>query len=149
MNMKKKTLLYIEDNEDHARILELTLKKLGISLDFQWVRSGEEALNYLLSKAQSREKRSGMPDLILIDLKLTGADGFSVIHAIKSDETLKLIPVIVLTSSEDQDDIRKAYQNYANSYIAKSIETSAYRKQIAALVQYWTEINFSPNFSDE
>jgi two-component system response regulator len=142
--MKDRTLLYIEDNEDHAQILELTLRKLGIPLNFHWARSGEEALEYLFKKVMSINGSSSLPDLILIDLKLTKADGFSVIHRIKSHAHLKMIPVVVLTSSEDPGDVKNAYSNFANSYIAKSIETSAYRKQIESVVYYWMEVNCSP-----
>lgn len=148
--MKDKTLLYIEDNEDHAQILELTLKRLSLPLNFHWVRSGEEALAYLYEKCNGCNGNSVLPDLILIDLKLTKADGFSVIHRLKSHDFLKMIPIVVLTSSEDPGDVKNAYCNFANSYIAKSIETSAYRKQIEAVVYYWMEVNCSPvNISEK
>jgi len=140
----KKTLLYVEDNEDHAHILELTLKKLNLSINLKWVKSGEEALEYLKVRNTNRDSRKDLPDLILIDLKLTKIDGFRLIRKIKTDENLKLIPVVVLTSSEDQSDVNTAYRNYANSYIAKSIETFMYRKQIESVINYWMEINSPP-----
>lgn len=141
----KKTLLYVEDNEDHAHILELTLRRLNLSINLEWAKTGEEALEYLESRSINKNSMRELPDLILIDLKLTKIDGFRLIKEIKTDENLKLIPVVVLTSSEDPSDINTAYRNYANSYIAKSIETSMYRKQIESVINYWMEINSPPH----
>jgi len=135
----KKTLLYVEDNEDHAHILELTLRKLDLSINLKWVKTGEEALEYLKARSINKNSMGELPDLIIIDLKLTKMNGFGLIKKIKIDENLKLIPVVVLTSSEDPLDINTAYRNYANSYIAKSIETSMYRKQIESVINYWME----------
>lgn len=143
--MKSKTILYVEDNEDHVFILQLTLKKIGIPVHIEWLNNGQDAMDYLNCKGKYSQRQDTPPDLILIDLKMAGIDGCSLIKTIKTDERLRLIPVIVLSSSEDPGDIEAAYHNYANSYIPKSIDASMFRKQIETLVYYWININCPPS----
>lgn len=142
--MKSKTILYVEDNEDHVFILQLTLKKIGMPVNIEWINNGQDALDYLNCKGKYSERQNIPPELVLIDLKMAGIDGFNLIKTIKTDESLRLIPVIVLSSSEDPGDIEAAYHNYANSYIPKSIDASMFRKQIETLVYYWININCPP-----
>ncbi len=142
--MKSKNILYVEDNEDHVFILQLTLKKIGLPVHIEWLSNGHEALDYLNCKGKFSQRQDIPPDLILIDLKMSGIDGFNLLKTIKTDEHLRLIPVIVLSSSEDPGDIEAAYHNYANSYIPKSIDASMFRKQIETLIYYWININCPP-----
>ena len=139
--MNNKTILYVEDNEDHYYILKLTLKKIGFPVELVRVKSGDEALDYLYCRREFSQRLPEKPDIILLDLKITGIDGFNLIKKIKTMPDLMTIPVVVLTSSEDPSDIEEAYKSHANSYVPKSIDASMFRKQIETLVYYWTQIN--------
>ncbi|RLG55135.1 MAG: response regulator [Candidatus Hydrothermarchaeota archaeon] len=138
-------ILLVEDNESHARLIIRTLEEARIMNKVFWVRDGLEALEFLHHKGKFRDREKfPTPDLILLDLKLPKLNGHEVLKEIKSSEELRVIPVVVLTASEDETDLIKAYLNYTNSYLVKPIEPENFRKMVEHLGFYWIIWNKSP-----
>jgi CheY-like chemotaxis protein len=110
-------ILLIDDNHDHAKILQWAFKRNGRKDEFTYFDDGTSALQYLKSTSLGSEYR---PDLIFLDLNLPRLDGREVLRLLKSEEETRNIPVIVVSSSEREEDIRKAYELGASSYVSKS-----------------------------
>ena len=103
-----------------------------------WVEDGAAALDYLFRRGKySDEKQYPMPQLILLDLRLPKIDGIEVLKEIKQDETLRNIPVVVLTTSEAETDIAKAYTHHVNSYVVKPVDFNSFTKLMRDLGLYW------------
>ena len=132
-------ILLIEDNPDDAGLTIRALKKNHLASKLLHLRDGEEALNYLFS-----EKTVHMPKLILLDLKMPKVDGLDVLRKIKSDERRKLIPVAVLTSSREENDIVESYKLGVNAYIVKPVDFEKFSKAVSDLGLFWLVLNQPP-----
>jgi two-component system response regulator len=139
--MSEKNILLIEDNQDDET---LTLRALGKNNLAEYVtvmRDGAEALEYLLGKdAESRP----LPDVVFLDLKLPKIDGLEVLEKLRSDKRTRLLPIVVLTSSDIEDDINKAYRLGCNSFIQKPIDFHKFTNEIGQLGLYWLRLNIPP-----
>lgn len=134
----KLEILLVEDNPGDIRLIVETLKEGRKDYNINVVKDGEEAVNYLLKR--DNHKSATTPDIILLDLKLPRKDGIEVLKEIKGDESLKSIPVIVLTSSNADDDIANAYKNHANCYITKPIDLDKFVVTIQSIEDFWFTI---------
>jgi CheY-like chemotaxis protein len=134
----KLEILLVEDNPGDIRLIVETLKEGRKDYNINVVKDGEEAVNYLLKR--DSHKSAATPDIILLDLKLPRKDGIEVLKEIKGDESLKSIPVIVLTSSNADDDIANAYKNHANCYITKPIDLDKFVVTIQSIEDFWFTI---------
>lgn len=132
-------ILLVEDNLDDAGLTIRALKKYNLANHLLHLRDGEEALNYLYSP-----DNNAMPKLILLDLKMPKVDGLEVLRRIKWDEDKKVIPVVVLTSSKEEQDIVSSYKLGVNAYIAKPVEFEGFIKAVAELGLFWLVLNQSP-----
>jgi two-component system response regulator len=132
-------ILLVEDNMDDANLAIRTLQKNQLANHLLHVKDGEEALNYLLHSTNK------MPKVILLDLKMPKVDGLDLLKEIKSNEKLKLIPVVVLTSSKEETDIIKAYQLGVNAYIVKPVDFDHFVKAVSDLGLFWLVVNQPPN----
>lgn len=142
-------ILLIEDNEAHIKLILRALTSDGSDNSVNIVKDGEEALDYLLRRKRYADPiNSPRPDLILLDLKLPKIGGIDVLIRIKTDPTLSMIPVVVLTSSSDERDLRKAYANYANSFLSKPVDYDEFHEMVKELEFYWTIWNRQPKQSD-
>lgn len=110
-------ILLIDDNRDHAKILQWAFKKNGRHDEFTYFEDGGNALEYLRRLTEEQKAR---PDIIFLDLNLPRLDGREVLRLLKEEETTKAIPVIIVSSSEREEDVRKAYELGASSYVSKS-----------------------------
>jgi len=138
MNNKPGVILLVEDDEGHAIIAMRCFKEVIGANKVYWVKDGEEALDYLFHTGKYTDKeKSPQPDLVLLDLQLPKLGGHEVLRAIKESEDLRIIPVIVLTSSENEADVLKAYSNYANSYLVKPQDFKMFRQMIRDTSTYW------------
>src|SRR3990172_9525345 len=109
-------ILLVEDNDGHTKLILRAFKEDRLANPVNCVRDGEEALDYLYRRGDYADpKNSPRPDIILLDLKLPKIDGLEVLKTVKEDETLREIPVVVLTSSTDARDVSEAYRHYVNS----------------------------------
>lgn len=138
-------ILLIEDNEDHAEIILRGLTNHRVANRVHHVPDGEAALDYLLQRHGFRDPASSpRPSLILLDLRLPKIDGLEVLKTIKQSARLQHIPVVVLTTSETEQDVARAYDYRANSYLVKPIDFIRFRSLIDSLGFYWLAWNRDP-----
>ncbi len=135
-------VLLVEDSIADARLFEETIKDNANPIHINNAYDGIEALDYLYKRNGYEDKVT--PDLILLDLNMPRVDGFEVLKTIKSDDVLKQIPVIVLSSSQSDEDIAKSYLCYANSYINKTVDFNEFSEIVNGLEQYWLKISKLP-----
>lgn len=136
-----KHVLLVEDNPAHAKLICAHLEDF-IGLTIRWVQRGEEALDILLSTANDPAAR--LPDLMLLDLKLPGMRGPEVLRRMREQELLRRIPVVVLTTSRECQDMDEAYASGANSYLVKSIDFAGMQEMLHQAVSFWCEWNQFP-----
>ena len=139
--MNSKTILLIEDNSSDIELTKRAFKKNHIENQIVVMEDGQEALDYLLNPSNSPEH---LPVLTLLDLKLPRIDGLEVLHRIRSDSRIRRMPVVVLTSSREDQDIAAAYDNGANSYIRKPVDFKQFTESIRTLGTYWLILNEPP-----
>ncbi len=132
-------ILLVEDNMDDAGLTIRALKKYNLANNLLHLHDGEEALNYIYS-----ETTNAIPKLILLDLKMPKVDGLEVLRKLKSDESKKHIPVVVLTSSKEEQDIVQSYQLGVNAYIVKPVQFDSFMKAVADLGLFWLILNQVP-----
>ena len=138
-------ILLVEDNEDHAEIVMRSFKAHHVANPIQHVTDGEAALDYLLRRGKfSDPKKSPRPHLILLDLRLPKIDGLDVLKAIKETDQLRRIPVVILTSSEEEHDVAMAYDHHANSYLSKPLDFKKFTEMMRELGFYWLGWNVNP-----
>ena len=136
--MKPVHILLIEDNEGDILLTKEAFEDLDIANNLSVARDGNEAIDFLESRRSNMP--ADLPDLILLDINLPKKNGFEVLSFIKNSDYFKHIPVIILTTSSSEEDIRKSYRNYANCYISKPVEVSDFMKAIASLENFWIKI---------
>lgn len=138
------TVLLVEDNQTHARLVQRTLASHPGVKEIQHVWNGEEALQYLLDLEKRGTAAAPRPNLILLDIRLPKMDGLELLQIIKTTESLKMIPVVILTTSQASHDVSRAYQNYVNSYLVKPIEYEAFSQLMQEIGTYWLVRNQQP-----
>jgi len=135
------TILMADDDPGDRRLAEKALEVSRLANDFRFVENGEELLAYLRHEgAYADRERFPDPDVILLDLNMPRMDGREAIQAIRADEGLRHLPIVVLTTSEDDADIHRAYRLGANSYITKPVTFDALVDVMRGLGNYWVEI---------
>ena len=145
MYRKKPTILLVEDNADDELLARRALKKNNIANDLEVVRDGAEALDYLFCKGDFAERDPGeVPQVIFLDLKLPKVDGLSVLEEIRGNDRTKMIPVVVLTSSDEEQDLVESYSLGANSYVRKPVDFDEFIEAVRQLGLYWLIINQTP-----
>lgn len=134
-------ILIAEDDEDDYLLTMEALKEAGVDTQIKWVKDGEELMNYLepLGSAKKKNKRD-FPSLILLDLNMPRKDGREVLEEIKRNNTLRKIPVVVLTTSKAETDINHAYDLGVNSYIQKPVRFNDFVEAVKVLSHYWFHI---------
>jgi len=130
-----KLILLVEDDPDHELLTIRALKKSNIANDIRIARDGEEAINLLFGEDAIS------PQVILLDLKLPKLDGLEVLRRIRSGETTRLLPVVVLTSSDEERDVVRSYQLGVNSYIRKPVNFNDFAEATRQLGMYWLVLN--------
>ncbi len=131
-------ILIVEDNPADVDLTKLALKKAKVMNIVNVATDGEEAMAFL--RREGKYAEAPRPDLVLLDLNLPKKSGMEVLADIKNDESLSCIPVIMLTSSEGEMDIYKAYKSHANSYVTKPVELDQFMKAIKSLEDFWLAV---------
>ncbi len=142
VNQRPLNILLVEDNADHAELVRQSLQELSIANRVFHVADGEAALDYLLHRGSFADCRlSPRPRVILLDLRLPKIDGLEVLGQIKGSQELRQIPVVVLTTSDADPDLRRAYELHANSYLVKPVGFLDFNDLLQETGMYWLGLN--------
>lgn len=149
-NLQMPPLLVVEDSNEDFEALQRLLGRSSLSISIQRCVNGEQALAFLYrTGAYEDRQRSPRPGLIVLDLNLPGTDGREVLRRIKQDRTLKKIPIVIFTTSNNPQDIEDCYQYGVNSYIIKPINFAQLKRDIQAIVDYWFEVTTLPSYLED
>jgi len=140
-----KTILLVEDNPQDEMLILRSLRKVNLANQVDVARDGQQALDYLL-RMGAFAGRSGteFPAVVLLDINLPRVNGLEVLERIRADERTRLLPVVILTSSDEERDRMKSYENGANSFVRKPLDFSEFAEAVARLGVYWMAINIPP-----
>lgn len=143
--MQNKIILLVEDNPDDEKLTLRALQKNNVSNEVVVARNGVEALEYLFGTGPHANRDLGiMPQVVLLDLKLPKLDGLEVLRRIRADERTELLPVVILTSSNEEHDLSKGYGLGANSYVRKPVDFTQFIEAARQLGLYWLVLNEPP-----
>jgi len=140
---KNAEILLVEDNPNDVKLTLHAFKTANLANTVHVARDGVEALEFLFG-TEGGERGGQMPKLILLDLKLPRIDGHEVLRRVKEDPRTSSIPVVMLTSSSEERDVMRTYENGANSYIIKPVDFEQFTEAVRDLGKYWLVINHSP-----
>jgi CheY-like chemotaxis protein len=145
-NINEVDVLMVEDSPNDAELIQRALSKLNIANKIFWVKDGAEALDFIFCTGNYASRNPVIHPLkvILLDLKLPKVNGLEVATKIKSDERTKIIPIVIVTSSQEDKDLKTAYALGVNSYIVKPIEAANFVKALSEAGLYWLAINKPP-----
>ena len=148
--MNGKIILLVEDNPDDEALALRALKSSNIANEVVVARDGVEALDYLFGNGAYADRDTRvMPQVVLLDLKLPKVDGLDVLRRLRADERTKPLPVVVLTSSDEERDIIDSYGLGANSYIRKPVDFAQFNEAVRQLKQYWLLLNKAQSMGKE
>ena len=143
--MDKRVILLVEDNPDDVELTLRALKIHNVANDVVVARDGAEALDYLFATgAYSGRDATVTPQLILLDLKLPKIDGLEVLRRLRTGERTMFVPVVILTSSKEEQDLIEGYRLHANSYIRKPVDFNQFSEAVRQLGLYWLVLNEPP-----
>lgn len=141
----EKVILLVEDNPDHELLTLRALKKNNIANDVVVARDGAEAVAWLLGEGAPMARHpEQIPLVVLLDLKLPRIDGLEVLRRLRADERTRLVPVVILTSSDEERDLVEGYRLGANSYIRKPVDFTEFMEAMRQLGMYWLVLNEAP-----
>jgi two-component system response regulator len=142
----QKSILLVEDNPDDEALTMRALKKNNVMNDIFVARDGAQALDYLFARGAHDGRRTAeQPALILLDLKLPRVDGMQVLKEIRANPNTRLLPVVILTSSREQQDLVNCYSLGANSYIRKPVDFDQFVDAVKQIGRYWLVLNEMPD----
>ncbi len=144
MDLKHVDILLVEDNPNDADLTMMALEDRNLANNVVWVEDGQEALDFLYAKGKYEQRNTDSnPKLILLDLRMPKVDGLEVLKEIKSNESTKQIPVVILTSSTEDEDMVEGYKLGVNSYVSKPVDFDEFSKAVSELGLYWMVVNKS------
>ena len=139
-----KPILLVEDNPSDLELTLIALEKTNLANEVVVVRDGEEALDYLFCRKAYAARAKGNPVVVLLDLKLPKIDGLQVLAAIRADASVQSTPVVMLTSSREEQDLLRSYKLGVNAYVVKPVEFQEFLEAIADLGVFWAVLNEPP-----
>jgi two-component system, response regulator len=141
----KETILLVEDNPDDVELTKRAFRKNNIANNLVVARDGIEALDYLFCRGEYANREiKDTPRLILLDLKLPKMDGLQVLEHMRANECTRLVPVVILTSSKEEQDLTSGYKSGANSYVRKPVDFNQFVEAVRNIGLYWLLINEPP-----
>jgi CheY-like chemotaxis protein len=142
--LKINSILLVEDDPRDVELTLAALEECDLANKVAVVGNGAEALDYLYCRGKFKSREAGNPILALLDLKMPKVDGLEVLKIIKADEHLKMIPVVVLSSSREMPDLIECYRNGVNAYVVKPVDFTEFMKAVKQLGIFWAAINEPP-----
>jgi two-component system response regulator len=144
MRLAAQTLLLVEDNPDDELLALRALRKGGFDPKVVVARDGVEALDWLHPAGEQSGQTHPLPGLVLLDLKLPRIDGLEVLRRVRADPRTRTLPVVLLTSSRQPEDVARAYELGANGYVCKPVESDAFLEAVRTIGAYWLKLNEPP-----
>jgi CheY-like chemotaxis protein len=144
LKMHIRKILIAEDNANDAELMLMALQKHRLSNELIFVRDGAQALDYLYCRGEYAGRSDGHPVLVVLDLKMPKVDGIEVLRQVKSDPALKHIPVVVLTSSREEQDLVRTYSLGVNAYVVKPVAFTEFMDAVTQLGGFWAVVNEPP-----
>lgn len=141
---QRKKILLVEDNAHDVELTVRVLRASGIAADVDVVTDGEEAINYLYRRGTFESRSETVPSLVILDLKMPKLDGAETLAEIKGNDRFRCLPVVMLTSSGETQDLRVCYRLGANGYVVKPVDAKEFTKAIRDLAAYWLDTNQPP-----
>ncbi len=138
------SILYAEDNPHDVELTLAALAEHNLANEVVVVPDGAEALDYLHCRGRYRDRVPGNPALVLLDLKMPKVDGLGVLRAIKQDEALRVIPIVMLTSSREEQDLLRSYEFGVNAYVVKPVDFQGFIDAVKQLGVFWAMLNQPP-----
>ena len=139
-------ILLVEDDPADAELTMRALRRNNLANRIHWVKDGEQALDYFFGGAgHGGRERAALPKLVLLDLKMPKVDGMQVLRKLKADPATQAVPVVVMTSSNEEKDVVRSYDLGANSYIVKPVQFEAFLDTVAKIGLYWVLTNRVPH----
>lgn len=148
MNKKSESVevLLVEDTPEDAEMTMRTLRKHNLANNLVWVKNGVEAVDFLFATGEFVNRNvADVPRVVLLDLRLPKLSGLDVLRRLKEDERTRAIPVVVLTSSTEESDMKECYRLGVNSFVSKPVEFDAFMKVVGKMGFYWLLVNKLPN----
>lgn len=143
-NFEQIEILLVEDNAADAEMAMRALKKGGLANSLLWVKDGQQALDYLFQKGEYAGRPRQQPKLVLLDLKMPRVDGIEVLREMRSAEATRRVPVVIMTSSQEESDLTRSYDLGVNSYVVKPVDFTAMTEVVRQAGYYWLAINQVP-----
>ena len=144
--LKEVEILLVEDSPLDAEMTLRALRNRNLGNRVVHVKDGQEALDWIFCRGQYEQRAANQyPKVVLLDLKMPKVDGLEVLQVLRSDERTRTLPVVIMTSSQEQSDLVATYKSGVNSYIVKPLEFDAFSAAVAELGQYWLLLNKAPN----
>jgi CheY-like chemotaxis protein len=137
-------ILLVEDNALDAELTTRALQNGGLANKLLWVRDGQQALDFLFRDGDYSGRENTVPRLVLLDLKMPKVDGMEVLKAVKANEKTRRIPVVVMTSSQEEKDVAQTYDMGVNSYVVKPVDFNSFAELARQAGYYWLAINRTP-----
>jgi len=145
MTIPNQTILLVEDNDDDAELAKMAFNRANIVNPLIRVRDGVEALDFLFGQSMHPRRDAGeLPAVVLLDINLPKLSGLEVLRAIRADERTKRLPIVILTSSNEERDRLGAYEHFANSYVLKPVDYDQFVAAAFQLGLYWAVLNVPP-----
>ena len=144
MNPKARMILFVEDDSKDADLALAALVKYNSASRVEFVRDGEEALDYLHCHGKFKTRSSGPPAVVVIDLKMPKMDGLELVKRIRAETQFKSIPIVVFSSSRAESDLTECYQNGVNAYVVKPLGFHEFMDAVKGLANFWASINEPP-----
>lgn len=139
--MNSGLILLADDNSTDAELTTRALEIGGVSRNIVWVQDGQAALDYVFRTGPYAHRAPGNPRLMLLDMHMPKIDGLDVLARIKGNEQTRSIPVVIMSSSDQESDMARSYAQYANSYIVKPVDFKQFTEQVSQLGRYWMTVN--------
>ena len=142
--MKDKTILLVEDNAQDEMLVLRTLRKINLVNEVAVARDGQQALDYLFCAGEFAQRAGDLPAVVLLDIGLPRLSGLQVLERLRADPRTRLLPVVMLTSSDEEKDLMRSYESGANSFVRKPLDFAEFAQTVARLGIYWLATNEAP-----